>query len=71
MSIPFEPYIEEFEDKIVVPAHIGNRQFIDVSLPKNLTEGELFEMVEEYTSGYGAWVFIPLHRFRNEDNLQN
>ena len=67
MSIPFEPYIEEFEDKIIVPAHIGNRQFIDVSLPKNLTEGELFEMVEEYTSSYGAWVFIPLHRFRQAE----
>ena len=67
MSIPFEPYIEEFEDKIIVPAHIGNRQFIDVSLPKNLTEGELFEMVEEYTSDFGAWVFIPLHRFRQAE----
>ena len=66
MSVTFEPYIEEFEDKIVVPAHIGNRQFIDVSLPKNLTEGELFNMVEEYTSDYGAWVFIPLHRFRED-----
>jgi len=67
MSIPFEPYIEEFEDKIIVPAHIGNRQFIDVSLPKNLTEEELFEMVDEYTSDFGAWVFIPLHRFRQAE----
>jgi len=69
MSIPFDPYIEEFKDKIVVPAHIGNRQFIDVTLPKKLTEEELFEMVDEYTSNYGAWVFIPLHRFRNENKL--
>ena len=67
MSIPFEPYIEEFEDKIIVPAHIGNRQFIDVSLPKNLTEEELFKIVDEYTSDYGAWVFIPLHRFRQAE----
>jgi len=64
MSIPFEPYIEELEDRIIVPAHIGNRQFIDVSLPKKLSEEELFEVVEEYTCDFGAWVFIPLHRFR-------
>ena len=46
-------------------------QKLDKNEKKNLSAGELFEMVEEYTSSYGAWVFIPLHRFRNEDNLQN
>lgn len=61
--------IKEEKDRIFVPIRTESGNFDMGILPKDLSDGQIFQMIQSSLKMSKGWVYIPLERLRQSRDV--
>ena len=61
--------IKEEKDRILVPIRTDSGHFDMGIIPKDLSDGQIFKMVQSSLQMSKGWVYIPLERLRQSRDV--